>query len=62
MFLRDWNLLKTMVKKLIISRSMKVCWKIHKRLVKKKVSRYPHFGLNKAFSLLFLNNLFCHYM
>ena len=35
---KDWNLIKTMVKKktLIINRPIKVCWKIYKRLVKKK--------------------------
>ena len=33
---KDWNLIKTVGEKLKINRPIKICWKIYKRLVKKK--------------------------
>ena len=42
------NLIKAIVKKLIINRPIKVCCKIYKKTNKEKVSRYPHFLFKKV--------------
>ena len=49
---KDWNLIKTIVKNCrIIYRPIKVCWKIYKRLVKKKFLA-THISFKEGFNTL----------